>query len=280
MKTQCPFCKKVFKAPDSYKGRLVRCPGCKERFLVSEYIKPVAQSKTSPKPTRPPKPNLFVRAWSHSPQPFRVAFLATIGVVSALFLTLHIYNLPGSLLDESHDKHKKAVQSYPNEIISKNTATYDTNLNAENFYAIVVLSQYAHALDSMRHLRGSICDRVLEDASLVKPASSILACLRDELNKSALGLSSHTMPDDPTITAPTIPQIQHAYIKAYKSEIAAVEALIKVTKGQINDSRSVAAAIERSNDDLSNASFTLVTTIFKIDPGVADAVQKQHASNI
>jgi len=40
MKTQCQHCEKLFKIPDIYKNKKVRCPVCRESFVAKEFVKP------------------------------------------------------------------------------------------------------------------------------------------------------------------------------------------------------------------------------------------------
>lgn len=38
MKTQCPHCKAVIKAPDEYRGKKSICPKCKQQFIIGEPL--------------------------------------------------------------------------------------------------------------------------------------------------------------------------------------------------------------------------------------------------
>lgn len=90
MKTQCPFCKKVFKAPEIYKGKMVHCPDCKEYFLVSEYHEPVIPPETVEKAKK--KANgIFLALWKRIPGPFKTGFFTTLGVMAAMVVGFNLY---------------------------------------------------------------------------------------------------------------------------------------------------------------------------------------------
>lgn len=38
MKTKCPHCDAKFKAPSEYEGKKIKCPKCKEPFVVAEFV--------------------------------------------------------------------------------------------------------------------------------------------------------------------------------------------------------------------------------------------------
>lgn len=99
MKTQCPNCKKNFKAPDEYEGRKVKCTQCKIIFeahkidIISEQarqkldvlIKKTTEAKIKSK-------GLLSRLWTNSPIAFRNAFLSTFGVISALVIAYYFFD--------------------------------------------------------------------------------------------------------------------------------------------------------------------------------------------
>jgi len=87
MKTKCPQCGKEFNAPDEYEGRKVKCTKChfvfyaqKTEAKIDELLKKVAQKKDKGQ-------NFISKIWSNSPAAFRISFLATLGVISALAVT-------------------------------------------------------------------------------------------------------------------------------------------------------------------------------------------------
>lgn len=38
MKTKCPHCDFIFKTPEEYKGKKIKCHMCKQSFVVTEFI--------------------------------------------------------------------------------------------------------------------------------------------------------------------------------------------------------------------------------------------------
>lgn len=38
MKTQCPHCQAKFKSPDEHKGKKVKCPKCKQPFVITQFV--------------------------------------------------------------------------------------------------------------------------------------------------------------------------------------------------------------------------------------------------
>ena len=55
MKTQCPECKNIFKAPDAYEKLKINCPKCKGIFYAEKYVQPV-NPEAIIKPATPAKP--------------------------------------------------------------------------------------------------------------------------------------------------------------------------------------------------------------------------------
>ncbi len=114
MKTKCPHCNTVQKAPDEAAGREALCKSCRKKFTITEYAPPVIVPVADlPNPddipitvdAPPPKDrsgNILSRAWLGIPAPFKTSFLATLGVVSALLFAWYV--LPVSrMLHKSPD---------------------------------------------------------------------------------------------------------------------------------------------------------------------------------
>ena len=87
MKTQCPNCKNVFTVPLEYEDEEVKCRKCDTSFKPEKFKKPPIVIP----PALPSTGNFITKLWAKTPAPFRVGFLTTLGVISALTLSLYIY---------------------------------------------------------------------------------------------------------------------------------------------------------------------------------------------
>lgn len=100
MDVHCPSCCRLFDAPKEYKGRKVKCPFCKKSTIASP-CEPVPIRIVEPKqeivpytaPHRVPKAagDFLVKAWVKSPTAYKTGFLATLGALSALVLSIYVY---------------------------------------------------------------------------------------------------------------------------------------------------------------------------------------------
>lgn len=96
MKAQCPHCKTIQEAPDDATGKRARCKSCRDTFvIINEYEERVVPDiDPSTLPTKTRRANFFTRVWSGIPGPFKTAFLATLGVVSALLFAWYVVRVP------------------------------------------------------------------------------------------------------------------------------------------------------------------------------------------
>lgn len=105
MRIQCPNCQTVQKAPDDAVGKRARCRSCRDTFvIVNEYVPPLVvpvpglpDSDATAVDAPPPKNrsgNILARVWIGIPFPFKTAFLATLGVVSALLFAWYVVRVP------------------------------------------------------------------------------------------------------------------------------------------------------------------------------------------
>lgn len=97
MKTRCPFCRKISKVPDLYQGKCLKCPGCKESFLAEPYKKPPIVVPEIIPPAAHKTGFFLKKLWTRCPPAFRTGFLATLGVISALWVTINFIG-PGAWL--------------------------------------------------------------------------------------------------------------------------------------------------------------------------------------
>jgi len=87
MRTRCPHCGQLAKVADASEGRIFRCPRCGRAFPAARVVP--APAVAAPRRTR--HTDMIVRLWSGCPRAFRTAFLTTMGVLSAAFLSLIFY---------------------------------------------------------------------------------------------------------------------------------------------------------------------------------------------
>ncbi len=101
MNTQCQPCKAVLAVPNEYKGKAVSCTTCGQSFNAVKFKKPpIIVPSDIPRSGH----NFFGKIWTKSPLAFRTAFLATLGVISALWFAWYVAGL-GHSLKPSFTKH-------------------------------------------------------------------------------------------------------------------------------------------------------------------------------
>lgn len=52
METKCPHCNVIFKTPDEYKGKEIKCPTCKQSFVATKFVAPPSIEKPGTGPKR------------------------------------------------------------------------------------------------------------------------------------------------------------------------------------------------------------------------------------
>jgi hypothetical protein len=83
MNCLCPYCNNVSEVPDIYRGKKVKCANCKRNFEAQLYI---PQPIIVPSRILPATGNLVTKLWNKCPPVYRASFLATLGVISAIFV--------------------------------------------------------------------------------------------------------------------------------------------------------------------------------------------------
>jgi hypothetical protein len=126
MKVKCPKCGGFDKAPDEYTGRKVKCPRCFEKFIAVPCMEPTESKLTTPREsTDPADAPITVKAWFMSPVAFRNGFLATLGVLSALYLAYQITGLNHVFSPAQHAG--PSVRSEAIEVVAINWKFIDKN---------------------------------------------------------------------------------------------------------------------------------------------------------
>jgi hypothetical protein len=80
----CPICAEKIEVPDSLAGQSLNCPSCNKSAIIPKIC---SKEKIKKKAA-----NVFIRIWKNSPAPFRIAFLATMGVICAVLISLLAYS--------------------------------------------------------------------------------------------------------------------------------------------------------------------------------------------
>jgi len=160
MKAQCPNCQTRFKAPDSYAGKTVKCLKCKNSFTI-ELPKPEPEKISLPVPlnTLPVPPikqrgNFFIKLWNNSPVAFRTAFLATLGVLSALLFAYYVIRVP------------KFVSEKTTSITTQTSSIQTAHpQNLQKLAAIIILNAYVWKYDELYWFEVKAMDQFIATAN-------------------------------------------------------------------------------------------------------------------
>ena len=87
MKTKCPQCNYVFELPAAYENKKIKCTRCKESFVSEKFVKDPVVVPILRYSSR----NFITKAWAGIPKPFKMGFFATLGITSALLLSLYVF---------------------------------------------------------------------------------------------------------------------------------------------------------------------------------------------
>ena len=207
MKIQCPSCKKVSTVPDAYRGRRVKCKSCKESFVAEACKKPpiVVPMKLPPLPrSSPGKENFVTKLWTRTPSAFRTSFLATLGVVSALWVTFNFIG-PGTWL--RRPSAQKTFHTSPVPAGPKKADTEDIDFLAATIRFVECMS----ALSSLQNVRAAAGKQFGQDGDWVS-FFSVLRCIQAELEDLYFKIHDCVIPDNPDLQA------------VYKDILAAVDA--------------------------------------------------------
>ncbi len=207
MKIQCPSCKKISTVPDAYRGKRVKCKSCEETFVAEPYKEPpiVVPTELPPLPrSSPNKENFVTKLWTRTPAAFRVGFLATLGVVSALWVTFNFIG-PGTWL--RRPGVQKTSHTSPVLASLKKADPEDIDFLA----ATIRFSDSLFILGSLQRIRNTAADQLGQDGDWTS-FFSVLRCTQIELEDLYFKIHNSIIPDNPDLQA------------VYKSILAAVDA--------------------------------------------------------
>lgn len=178
MKTFCPHCLKQSTVPDVYKGKGVRCLNCNETFTVREVkpqpsIVPFDKLKKAPKESVKASRSFLQKAWFKSPPAFRSAFLATFGVISALWVAWSVLGIQRHF---SSPPVKHTVQTQ-----NPRPNTKSVNIEYYDFLAgSIRLNRYLSKLHSLQNVRVAAASRYGKNNQILY-FIGVLLCTQDEL---------------------------------------------------------------------------------------------------
>ena len=207
MKIQCPSCKKVSTVPDAYRGRRVKCKSCKESFVAEACKKPpiVVPMKLPPLPrSSPGKENFVTKLWTRTPSAFRTSFLATLGVVSALWVSFNFIG-PGTWL--RRPSAQKTFHTSPVLASLKKVDTGDIDFLA----ATIRFSDSLFILGSLQRIRNTAAEQLGQNGDWTS-FFSVLRCTQIEVEDLYFKIRNSIIPDNPDLQA------------VYKDILAAVDA--------------------------------------------------------
>jgi len=200
MKTKCPHCHTIQKAPSNSVGKKAKCSSCRKAFTITIYQNTPLNAPQSPTGGAPstadegklashaarqrggkddddydntpitsdgPRPsdrkglNIFSRMWAGIPYPFKTAFLATLGVVSALVFAWHVLDIPRRLnppatTTQSPDFMCRVYAIQMGYLVGK----YDMINDLSAYYTDVTVGYMAGDLLAARdaHFRGKVAE--------------------------------------------------------------------------------------------------------------------------
>ncbi len=277
MKVQCPHCSKTLSVPDAYKGQKIRCKDC-NKSLMANPIKPentkpfIAPLPVQPHPEPNPQKGMLAKIWSGSPVAFRTAFLATLGVVSALLFTW--YTIDISRLVTSRLNSNKTRDSTENphtttpkpSIVQPKTAenSSDTMLTSENVRALTLLSDYNGRLESLHVLRGELCSSSTKSLAAQKSLFANLDPLLQLHKKNARNLKLLSMPESTSLD-PSFADVKLQYLNAMAAEVEVLKLLIAASKNRKFDD-NWEGTVNKANDLCAEARFQLIFLFSLVNP--------------
>lgn len=249
VKIQCPNCNKQFKAPDEYEGKKVKCAKCNFVFYaqkiedkLNELLKKTIQKK-------PKGQNLFIKIWNNSPIVFRTAFLATLGVISALVIAYLCLDWANTI--------KKAPSK--------------SKWLSADVYSIAMLYTYAGDFESMQNTRCLICDVISKNPKTASYVSipKVFESMKERLELLARQLTELKISQNND----DFEKVKSLYIESTYAERDVINDLINGLRTMNFDS-DYEQKIKKANSLTSTATLELAGLLFKLDPEMANSIQK------
>jgi len=149
MKTLCKKCNNVQQVPNEYRGERVKCKICKENFIAKPYKRPpiVVPTQEIAVAGRGCK-NIFLKLQEKCPKAFKAGFLGTLGVITAIWITIYVIGPDSSWLRQT--SKQRIIYSKPVEKQTMKPSLRDVVLTE---YRFDVYPRYSS-------LAGSVLDAV------------------------------------------------------------------------------------------------------------------------
>jgi len=284
MKVECPKCKKILSVPDTYKNKRIRCKFCEQilkaipltiKIVVPTNImqKTEAPKKTSEYKPRPSRSNFLTKIWTKSPAPFRNAFLATLGVLSALFMVYYLYGI-NKWFQRPVDDIKNYESSLPVEP-AKSLPTIDAN--AHNLAVLIRLFQYQNSLEAEHQFCSYGAKKVVDgsDGSHEEFRSNwsafliLLSHLQNYLEELYTNVKKLEIPENRYfITAHEglleAINAEHSYIKSFRESTQNKKSISITDKG------------DDALDSTNRSALNIMNLCLKLDPKLFEALLRTY----
>lgn len=260
IKFNCTECGEKLESPSSLQGKSLRCPMCKTRVKV-----PVVAPK---KPIVRKTGNILLRAWRNSPAPFRTAFLATFGVISALVLAFYIYGLSQRLSSPPPPRYTSPPPYQPSftepatlpeserEPIPPTQPEIVADMEMELLASAVQIYERCNSLDILQNIRIFAAQKYSHNLQAMIHA---LSCSQDQLEDLYFNTQKLKVPVNANLE------------KAYNDILKAIEAEYTFQKSIISlanepDSVRLMAEVKRKSEDVTKLSIdAALSSVFAMD---------------
>jgi len=299
MKVGCPHCSKILSVPDTHKGKRIRCAGCDSvlkatPLAVGKCPRP-SQSKaesSNPPPAPPTKDepaqaaewrshtpvvplpqtnrgNFLTKAWHSCPVAFRTAFLATLGVIAALWLTWHLSGLPSRVRPPATATTPSVPEPPPDQFALIDSP--ESRLSPANVWALTVLYTSAKQLETFQQIRSLCATYAASEVRMRKATGRLLDETAHQLRTDTSTLSTLIMPSDPRLSSPSFHDVQRAQIDAMHAELNVMSSLAGLLERRELDSDFENTA-SRANDLTRTAYARLISLTVQLDADLANFV--------
>lgn len=269
MKTQCPFCKKIFKAPETYKGRMVRCIACKDNFVVSEYHEPIINPETVEKAKETAKDNIFTTAWKRAPSPFKTGFFATLGVAAGLVVALNVYI---RYVNFSTNPPQPYTPLQTSEKLIENTTNFNIDSSGNTFdpyylAAAIRINQYTSRLQALFNARITAAETYSQKGDLLTSAK-VMRCTCLQLEELNTTVSRMRIPNNDEIKT-----AYRALQAAIQSEYMFQQSLIDITQNPRQEKLDkIKQLSQESVSKFETAMIQAVFVLSQADPSLLEAI--------
>lgn len=262
MKFACPNCFVEYDREAVKTGQKARCSHCQKVFTISpspiKCSPKVPFEKLPPPPPTPKyqeKPALLKKLWSSIPSVFRTAFIATLGVVCALWFALNVMGVGRKLTSPVNH----TLQSPPAEI--------QVDDKTEYLAAATALIQIHAEYKVLHNLRISAAQNAVNDLDF----GITIKHLKIPLEQLYLSMQDFKLPDQPYIE-----DVYNSLLRAIDNEYTLVNDTIVYISNP--DSLSAKGAFQKAIKDSEHAQtesgLGVAVLLMQIDDNFWDAYIK------